>query len=997
MPLRLHNEHVVAPASTISSQLLLPKEKTTKLKHNQHNEASKAAAIQKKLDEFLLASFLPHPRWKHSKSSLKDSKSKVSKEHSKAQEKVPASQDSRPSSGDTHNHGLIHYFPRRLSELSQHHSSHAPSNSISSTAGASVAPRRMSHGEPAYTSEATQSDFIPAKGTQSHGPNTPKIQQTDNFDTSLKTHKSITSRTPNISQLRQSPMPARDNDPIDGSINNQELPPKSSNLDSYQPKLAPYISSLTSNNGPHIAGTSSNGFSENLAKQLSNSSRFTSPLRHSSLPENTYLGPKQVSPVLATTATSPPLLVSSKRTSDVKRALPVMPAVSAFPPQEKIRSELQAIPSFTSPRDSPFQEDDINAVVSHSTQQNALLPSPVINGKPPDLTERSKHAANLATRFINFRLANSPPTIQQVSQLASPTSPTSHKPHIPDQPTVTSGSVLETQILSNFERNVTPSRETLLRAQRARANLEFRYDIITNYRENLLEAAGASTNPENQVRPNESSEDGDDFSNETLFEWAHAYNPLQTIRNRKVRPHLGTSTSSKHSHHLLQKEKHPNQCFWTVDLPELVIDLAWQAQNSIVRRRSDGRLSFSKGPNTDPVENDGRSSLSAHDDHKLHRYNTRGQASVHASLTAHLNKLKQNLTGSSRAGTPPSSQPYTPPELVVSPYLEDTKLEPGFEQVESGLKDRGLNTNNFSSNISDEARLSVSDIPFQNIRKNKSGSSDGNTNNNSSSVTDGSDLKNDQPRSQIGNTSLPIVILNGGEGLIEDLENGSNSSLSRNGASTTPTSLDAQGARILDDASSQTFSAPVDHIETKHYYNELKKLELVSFLRDFNSINKQDSCYYTNDYCHADERTKQAKEISRELNTAIQTAKRDIFPRVITGIAQTNSHITTFKVTKISTTATRIDKLVTDSDQTINRVSTTLNLEIKQLSERLVALERGSSPWEYQFAWSHLGYRVLEYLVIAILWVVWGLVSILTSARGAVVFLFKAIKWLLWC
>ena len=141
----------------------------------------------------------------------------------------------------------------------------------------------------------------------------------------------------------------------------------------------------------------------------------------------------------------------------------------------------------------------------------------------------------------------------------------------------------------------------------------------------------------------------------------------------------------------------------------------------------------------------------------------------------------------------------------------------------------------------------------------------------------------------------------------------------------------------------------------------------------------------------------QVRQISTDFDQKMRGVQRDVFPRVKKAVQQTEEQIQTLRRTQLSKTSTRIDQLLVDTDQTINRLATTLNLEVKQLSERMDLLERRADRVRYKWIILNTSYLLLEYLLVFVMWVVWGLVSIMLGVRWVGSTFGRLIKWLLWC
>lgn len=187
----------------------------------------------------------------------------------------------------------------------------------------------------------------------------------------------------------------------------------------------------------------------------------------------------------------------------------------------------------------------------------------------------------------------------------------------------------------------------------------------------------------------------------------------------------------------------------------------------------------------------------------------------------------------------------------------------------------------------------------------------------------------------------------------------------------------------------------------------------------------------------------QKKVVRRLASEILDTAysSRHEVDRVRAMLHSYTSEISTLRRTRISTTSTRLDNLLMSSDQTLNRLATTLNLEVKKATERMDHLERrtrrygtsaiwamllgdnylndyaacrrgrprasaslvgdadiGSSLYGSYYASSgvlpRIGYAVLEYTLVMMMWFIWGFASILFGAKNIAFTIFSCIKWL---
>lgn len=547
----------------------------------------------------------------------------------------------------------------------------------------------------------------------------------------------------------------------------------------------------------------------------------------------------------------------------------------------------------------------------------------------PDNITRSKQAINLANLFINYTVAKtvSPADLRRNAS----TGPQIHIFHNSIQDAnslVKSGSKLETAILDSFKRNeITPSPQTIHRAQKARANMEIHYDLLAT-------SQGIVTQPEGI-----DSEEHKKFAALPKF---YCYNPLQVIRNRKARtPFVAlerqeSNASSSAGHH-----------FWTVDISELIVDQSWRYQNYHLMRDVKGKLLY---PETDMVVD-------------------RNLTASKSMIVSRLNKLKQNLTSSTSSRSRNSS---------VSDYAS-TDIDFLSQQ-----------------NIDEKHRTGIFDVAIESVQKSKP-----------------LDLHSDS--TSINNHKVTAVDNNNSKTNILSSDKKSNSSFNhtsslrnslvaadderRKNSTDTSGALSA-GSNKFGDLPTEPESLPAIDMELKVVHaaaTELSCLELIYLMRYLFIGNKSTVMSNKTRFVSAVTREIEAKQISAELHQQIRAVQHDVFPRVKKTVQQTEVQFQTLRRTQLSKTSTRIDQLLVDTDQTINRLATTLNLEVKQLGERLDSLESSAAKVHCKWIILSACYLLLEYFLVFLMWIVWGLVSIMLGVRRVGIAMGSIIKWLLWC
>lgn len=1005
MSFRLHYEHPSFSTPSTSSSHSSPDPVSHPTKHKTSSSLSSFSSSSSSTNpllvphhnHFLLSSIFPSarqslvsssPRYVPSANSTPTS---APKPQQTLQHSAPPAQplpEPRLPTDSTGSHCIV--LPRRLSELTRNNSSSSakrrrqsaigPTNNLTADTAAPLAhpPKSASNSqktptqllkttltsnhETTHTSKLHKAQTREPSKIQQHIPvNTHKLQHDQPLDP--LSPRSSKSHSPSTTNLQETSL----------KHSTTELP--SISIDSSIPSI---ISKPI---------TKSPALSTDPAK-----SPFSGLPKHSSLPASDSNYTKQWASAEMSSAISP----TDTKTSLSPRQSPVRRAQSTREdPLSVVPASLPTFHHATLPTGTTILPPKIDTDAFNSIYVS--LPD-------TDQTTRSKQAAKLATLFINFKLANE----QVPSELhgISTSGPSSHDHKTTPMEPIASGSILENQILENFQRPINPSVETMFRAQRARANLELHYDMLASYQGKSI------------VSPEDDSTDEAQTRNK--LPGFFCYNPLQVIRNRKYRIAPGSlDPSTKHNHqhhhhhHHHQNSLHhnsfqrgerdqqfnsPGHHYWTVDISEFIVDFSWKAQNYFLMHGPSGQLLY-PDHSTENRKSEPKQTVPSGKPDSSKRL-----------LVSGLNKLKQNFTVTGGRSGAPVSNPTVespPPETSAPESLKSNSEDP-LSAVE-------------------EFRSNIRDVPIESIRREQqmppepSGSQ---KNSSASSSISGYDSRKNSvafvPPMVVVNDSKPIVV----PVVRASIDNGSSSSSTSQKATsmtvTTAVSTDAaeqvmaEASVTKEDAecSEQSICVRLQDFqqqETEAYASEFKFLELVFLLHHFSVTNRSvlsgtDNsgvrCYFRNEYPSASVREREAKLISSDFNSTIRSVQKDLVPRVRGSVIQSETRLQSLRRTRLSTTSTRIDKLLADSDQTINRLSTTLNVEINQLSERMDFLEHKQSTtmlFKYKWVIVHLGYRLLEYMVLLLMWFAWGLVSVLLGVKGVFRCALNVLRWLLWC
>lgn len=761
------------------------------------------------------------------------------------------------------------------------------------------------------------------------------------------------------------------------------------------------------------------------------------------------------------------------------------------------------------PTSSIATETAIDRALDPESSEDSLLALDALTALDAEQNNRSKKAAQLATRFINFKLALEPTP----SSLRHTNSAHQHpKPGLPSSTlsateAVVTGSKLEQQLIQNFARPVKLSVETRVRAQRARANLELRFDMMDAYRDFAIACSmGGSSTETNNEPPTAcgGSVGANGFPALKSTNAASAgYNPLQIIRNRTTRPGVGTfenKTYNSRGHHVggrggtagdadtkkstftdslfINSSANGKPYYWDVDAAEIILDYSWRCQFYKLMRGPKGQLLYPPSENENgsdhksdvnggdvcdngtaaaaaEASNSSQKSAVLRDNQTIaiapnveraftHHRNNMNPISSKA-LAARLAQLKEGSTGhvnngygngtetmvtsdtadgdnyyyhngSLRSSRRPSG-PISIDDLTAAAKPVMVLRDANNANVNVPYFDHS-NRNSGFLQLSNRTSLDVLNGPIY------LASTSGSSNEGSIRETAAPILNLPAPDTT---TAAAAGLAPGSTGIIR--VGGSSSLSSASSASVSATASSSQ--KNVSPSSSPCKSAA----KWARGAAELQYHELLLYLRHFsytttttssnnntsnnnnkkkknntsnnknknkNNTNTSTVNYYTNNYVHASNREREAKLLSTDFNTKVVLANRDTVPHFRTSVTNYEDQLQTLRQTKLSMTSTRIDRLLVDSDQTCNRLATTLNLEVKMLAERVDALEcecgggRYSAAVRYKWAILCMGYRVLGWVVRMLMWVAWGLVVVVMAVRGGVKMGVGAVKWFLW-
>ena len=123
----------------------------------------------------------------------------------------------------------------------------------------------------------------------------------------------------------------------------------------------------------------------------------------------------------------------------------------------------------------------------------------------------------------------------------------------------------------------------------------------------------------------------------------------------------------------------------------------------------------------------------------------------------------------------------------------------------------------------------------------------------------------------------------------------------------------------------------------------------------------------------------QCAEASRSISDLSVKVDEELVPKFNSKLQDMENESKVIQYDLRRNKAPKMDSLLADSDQLLTKVSTTYNLEIRKLGERLDKIEADTPG--IKWLWK-LGYGILEWVLVLLMWLAWSLVSVLRLGRG---------------
>lgn len=426
--------------------------------------------------------------------------------------------------------------------------------------------------------------------------------------------------------------------------------------------------------------------------------------------------------------------------------------------------------------------------------------------------------------------------------------------------------------------------------------------------------------------------------NNPLYEGVDGvYNPLQIIRNRKLRkkyhqyPQVSIKTlpsaSTAFSH-----TKTP--LLWEVDVAELTYDSSWRAQHWHELVNPKGELWFP----------DDRKKHRHH--HRLHFRSSKEIKGDEDDGQARYDKLFDNNESNEDIENAvfQSSRSSSKSDLLDSTRLDRRKREVIMDKIRSKSPFRNKYT------VTDEKLNKIELI-------------DSDDNSKSFKILSDIDIEPIKPTIKI--------------------------------TPETPTTDDEFEKSYLDSSliknNSNEYDDSFEYEQIKQINNHIKSLNYLNSMINF----------YNHDFEYKiDEYTNLTKfdgidENINKIESNFQELKNNELPRYDKILKGKSEELREIQNELLNDYSTRIDQMLTSTDRTIGEVNTTLSLEIRKLKERFEKINSNKDINAQYDDFLNFTYWILENLIVLILWFIWIVFSILKVMKFSVFLVLSLLKWIL--
>lgn len=429
------------------------------------------------------------------------------------------------------------------------------------------------------------------------------------------------------------------------------------------------------------------------------------------------------------------------------------------------------------------------------------------------------------------------------------------------------------------------------------------------------------------------------------------YNPLQIIRNRKIRkhyhepPHITTETLKLPSE-AFSDSKHKIK--WQVDLDELTQDGTWRTQHWHELLNSYGDLWF---PSENGVDNH------HHHHHHRHRHH-------HSHHPLHNGDAKNNTMVEVEEEEDDNFE-----RLHDKLFLED--------QEERGDVEYVLPTISRRSRIANKIKRSKS--PFKTITG-------------PDQFTEKDKTKVEvslEPASRLQSRSTESSFLEvpapSNTNILTDI---SIEPMKPKVSNPTEVTTSESVSGILSPPESSSESEGDDFADVKVANLYLRKLRHLNCIAGFSGQNDIIREEQYKRFINYDDLFNEGED----LETMIGDLRDTYLPEYESSLSTKLEKVDKIHDELANIYSTKVDKLLLLSDRTIGEVNTTLSLEVRKLTERFGKLgplhKRSDSLVSF-------AYWLLENLVVLLLWMIWVGFSIGRLVRSVILLLWRIVKWVL--
>lgn len=410
------------------------------------------------------------------------------------------------------------------------------------------------------------------------------------------------------------------------------------------------------------------------------------------------------------------------------------------------------------------------------------------------------------------------------------------------------------------------------------------------------------------------------------------YNPLQILRNRYYRRFVP------------RRKNEEDNNFWELDPMELVNDYSWSIRNLDLIKKRDGTLVFPE-----------------------HQHHTNNH-----SHHPHINRISNKLGGANGGGDEfvQKLKSKLIQRASSTSHISESEDNSSFDELSPPPS---INNNNNTSNTPDNRRsLSpVRNIPVDSIKQHTRQSSENTNNNNTHQLfASAPDLSSSQRSKSEPNKEL-----------------GKPLELKDSNKASAPATKEPPPPQVVPLEKRTTREKSDVEITTAQLAHEIKYLNSVFFLAYMQTYRKNTSCNIPN--LHPMEL------LSNEISNSSQYITEGLIPQYEIKVQDLNKQMDGIHEDFAEKRAPKMDNILVESDKILGEVSTTLNLEIRKIGERLDKVESfAPSPAKLLYS---VGYGALEWTVVLFMWLIWGFVSVLGVVKSVFRFLISILKWLMWC